>query len=156
MKDKAIYNALKYKRYCVKQMKRNIKRSNWSIITINVGSTHRRSQDFWLGGPKPQITCNDVIRNFRKRNFLWGKDIVEWKIWNRSLMALKGGESSSQFRWFTIAKIELYFLIFFVLGLRLQRYSTNTKRYPPEKSVWKLWVLIFPPKPQFSKPSGLL
>ena len=53
---------------------------------------------------------------------------------------LKGGESSSQFRWFTIAKIELQFLIFFVLilGLRLQRYSTNTKRCPPEKSVRKL------------------
>ena len=48
---------------------------------------------------------------------------------------LKGGESSSQFRWFTIAKIELQFLIFFVLilGLRLQRYSTNTKRCPPKK-----------------------
>ena len=50
--------------------------------------THRRSQDFWLGGPKPQITRNDVIRNFRKSNFLWGKDIIEWKIWSRSLMAL--------------------------------------------------------------------
>ena len=35
---------------------------------------------FDWGGPKPQITCNDVIRNFRKSNFLWGKDIVEWKI----------------------------------------------------------------------------
>ena len=48
---------------------------------------------------------------------------------------LKGGESSSQFQWFTIAKIKLYFLIFFVLilGLRLQRYSSNTKRCPPEK-----------------------
>ena len=48
---------------------------------------------------------------------------------------IKGGESSSQFWWFTIAKIELYFLIFFVLilGLRLQRYSTNTKRYLPKK-----------------------
>ena len=53
---------------------------------------------------------------------------------------LKGGESSSQFRWFTIAKIELEFLICFVLilGLRLQRYSTNRKRYPPKKSIWKL------------------
>ena len=53
---------------------------------------------------------------------------------------IKGGESFSQFRWFTIAKIELQFLIFFVsvLGLRLQRYSTNTKRYPPTKSFWKL------------------
>ena len=49
-------------------------------------------------------------------------------------------ESSSQFRWFTLAKIELHFLIFYVLilGLRLQRYSTNTKRCPPEKSFWKL------------------
>ena len=53
---------------------------------------------------------------------------------------LKGGESFSQFQWFTIAKIELKFLIFFVmiLGLRLQRYSPNTKRCPPEKSFWKL------------------
>ena len=32
------------------------------------------------GGGKPQITCNGVIRNFQKRNFLWGKDIVEWKM----------------------------------------------------------------------------
>ena len=35
---------------------------------------------FDWGGPKPQITRNDVIRNFRKSTFLWGKDIVEWKI----------------------------------------------------------------------------
>ena len=56
------------------------------------------------------------------------------------LPRVKGGKSSSQFQWFTRAKIELYFLIFFVLilGLRLQRYSTNTKRCPPEKSFWKL------------------
>ena len=56
------------------------------------------------------------------------------------LAELKDGESSSQFRWFTIAKIELEFLIFFVLilGLRLQRYLTNTKRCPPKKSFWKL------------------
>ena len=48
---------------------------------------------------------------------------------------LKGGESSSQFQWFTIAKIELQFLIFFalILRLRLHRYSTNTKRCPPKK-----------------------
>ena len=53
---------------------------------------------------------------------------------------IKGGESSSQFRWFTIAKIELEFLIFLVLilGLRLQKYSANTKRCPPKKSIWKL------------------
>ena len=35
---------------------------------------------FDWGGPKPQIKRNDVIRNFQKSNFLWGKDIVEWKI----------------------------------------------------------------------------
>ena len=48
---------------------------------------------------------------------------------------IKGGESSSQFRWFTIAKIELQFLIFFVLilELRLQKYSANTRRCPPKK-----------------------
>ena len=57
-------------------------------ITKSYQCHHRRSQDFWLGGPKPQITRDDVIRNFRKSNFLWGKDIVEWKIWSRSLMAL--------------------------------------------------------------------
>ena len=28
----------------------------------------------WGAGPKLQITCNDVTRNFRKRNFLWVKD----------------------------------------------------------------------------------
>ena len=30
--------------------------------------------------PKPQITCNDVIKIFPKRKFLWDKDIVGWKI----------------------------------------------------------------------------
>ena len=47
-------------------------------------ASQRRSQDFWLGGSKPQTACNDVIRNLQKRNFLWGKDIVEWKIWSCS------------------------------------------------------------------------
>ena len=61
---------------------------------------------------------------------------------------VKGGESSSQFQWFTIAKIELYFLIFFVLilGLRLQRYSTNTKRCPREKKVLETLSFVFPAK----------
>ena len=36
-------------------------------------------------GPKPQITCNDVNRTFRKRNFLWDKDIVKWKTRSRGL-----------------------------------------------------------------------
>ena len=45
-----------------------------NTVTIGV------ARIFDWGGPKPQITRNDVIRNFRKSNFLWGKDIVEWKI----------------------------------------------------------------------------
>ena len=55
-------------------------------------------------------------------------------------LKVNSGKSSSQFQWFTVAKIEVYFLIFFVLilGLRLQKYSTNTKRCPLEKSFWKL------------------
>ena len=39
-----------------------------------------RTFDWGDGRGKPQITCNGVIRNFRKSNFLWGKDIVEKKI----------------------------------------------------------------------------
>ena len=35
---------------------------------------------FDWGGPKPQLTCKDVIKNFQKRKFLWGKIVVEWKI----------------------------------------------------------------------------
>ena len=31
-------------------------------------------------GGKAQITGNDVIKIFERRNFLWGKDTVEWKI----------------------------------------------------------------------------
>ena len=42
----------------------------------------------WGGGPEPQITCNDVVKNFQKRNFLWDKSIVRWKIRNHCLLAL--------------------------------------------------------------------
>ena len=34
---------------------------------------------FGWGRPKPQITCNEVIKIFPKRNFLWDKE-MEWKI----------------------------------------------------------------------------
>ena len=37
-------------------------------------------------GPKPQITCNDVIRNFEKGIFCGGEGIVEWKIKSRGLV----------------------------------------------------------------------
>ena len=33
---------------------------------------------FDWGRPKPQITCNDVIKIFPKRKFLCDKDIVRW------------------------------------------------------------------------------
>ena len=35
---------------------------------------------FDWGRLKPQITCNDVIKIFPKRKFLFDKDIVGWKI----------------------------------------------------------------------------
>ena len=38
---------------------------------------------FGWGRPKPQITWNDAIKIFPKKKFLWDKDIVGWKIWNR-------------------------------------------------------------------------
>ena len=41
---------------------------------------------FDWGGGKPQLTCNNVIKIFRKRNFLWGEDIVKWKIKSRGLI----------------------------------------------------------------------
>ena len=39
-------------------------------IEDNVVMSYTLNQDFCLGG-KPQITCNDVIRSFRKRNELF-------------------------------------------------------------------------------------
>ena len=41
---------------------------------------------FGWGRPKPQITCNKVIKIFPKMNFLWDKE-MEWKIWNRWQLA---------------------------------------------------------------------
>ena len=39
---------------------------------------------------------------------LFNKAVEEWKAkYDSEILALKGGESSSQFRWFAIAKIEL-------------------------------------------------
>ena len=49
-------------------------------INLNIGVV--RIFDW---GPKTQITCNDVIKNFGMTNFLRGKDIVEWKIRSRDL-----------------------------------------------------------------------
>ena len=71
---------------------------------------------FDLGRLKPQITCNDVIKIFSKRQFLWNKDIVGWKIWNCCLLVrdqdlakeegLKGGCSLAKY---DIKKLHLIF-----------------------------------------------
>ena len=45
-----------------------------------------KARMFDMGVGKLQITCHDVSRYFRKRNFLWDKDIVEWKIRSRDLV----------------------------------------------------------------------
>ena len=88
------------------------------------------------------MTCRWPVALFY--NMIDVSAVIVYVVWQQlkspDLKVLKGGESSSQFRWFTIAKIELQFLIFFalILGLRLQRYSTNTKRCSPEKSFWQL------------------
>ena len=55
-------------------------RESLRTANLNTNCTIGVARIFDWGGPKPQITCNDVIRNFQKRNFLLGKDIAEWKI----------------------------------------------------------------------------
>ena len=51
-------------------------------IVSNIGV----ARIFDWGEPKPQITCNDVIKNFKRGTFCGGKDIVEWKIRNRGVV----------------------------------------------------------------------
>ena len=85
--------------------------------------------------------------NFEVENLKSANEILIDKL--RTLERIvKGGESSSQFQWFTIAKTELQFLIFFVLilGLQLQRYSRNTKRCPPEKKFLETLSFVLPAK----------
>ena len=41
---------------------------------MNIDKVHKCRQDFWLeGGDTPQITRNDVIKNFRKEGFFMGQ-----------------------------------------------------------------------------------
>ena len=42
---------------------------------ISQGLMHRRNQDFGLGLAKPQITYNDVIKNFQKEGILWDEEL---------------------------------------------------------------------------------
>ena len=64
------------------------------------------------------------------------KGLSQW-FSNCGPLTLEGGESSSLFWWFTIAKNKRLFLKFFILilGLPWLRYSTNAERYP-RKSIW--------------------
>ena len=52
-------------------------------LTLSIGV----ARFFDWGGAKPQMTCNDVIRNFESGIFCGGKDIVEWKIRSRGLVS---------------------------------------------------------------------
>ena len=81
--DQIAYRLLKYLPEPTQLPLLSLFNRSWYSHTFS----HRRSQDFWLGGPKPQITCNDVVRNFQERKFLWSKDIAEWKFWSRCLLA---------------------------------------------------------------------
>ena len=51
-------------------------------LVVNIGV----ARIFDWGGSKPQITCYNVIRNFKRGIFCGGKDIVEWKIRSRGLL----------------------------------------------------------------------
>ena len=57
---------------------------NYLALSGSIGVA--RIFDWGGGGPKLQITCNDVIRNFETGIFCGSKDIVEWKIKSRSLV----------------------------------------------------------------------
>ena len=54
----------------------------FSEIFCAVCDSFIRVARIFVWGGKPQITRNDIVRNFQKRNFLWGH-IVERKIFDR-------------------------------------------------------------------------
>ena len=60
----------------VKKYNQNARINNVSLISV--------ARIFDWGGPKPQITWMTSSEIFKKGTLLWGKDIVEWKIWSRS------------------------------------------------------------------------
>ena len=62
------------------------------MSTVDSKHTEGVAKVFDLGGPKPQITCNEVIKNFKKGIFCGSKDIVEWKIRNCGLMLARNYE----------------------------------------------------------------
>ena len=111
-------------------------------------ASHKRSQDFWLGGPKPQIAWNDVIRNLQKRNFLWGKDIVEWKIWSCSPLTLNQNIGEEKGRKLIVGKCKSN------LGDVLSKlvYSNVLQRgvWGPPKAMW-VWGQSSQPLGDFYK-----
>ena len=70
-----------------------------SIQTIGV------ARIFDWGG-KPQITCNDVLRNFYRGIFCGGKDIVEWKIRSPGLILARYWKVVQRRRLKPIAKMQ--------------------------------------------------
>ena len=57
------------------------KKKRSSKIFFMQSPIYRRGQNFRLVGmPQPQITRNDIIKNFQKSNFLWDKDIIGWNV----------------------------------------------------------------------------
>ena len=57
-------------------MRNNYGKDIYSILVLDLGCCDRVigvARIFDWGGPKSQITCNDVIRNFETGIFLWGQ-----------------------------------------------------------------------------------
>ena len=73
----SVYNYMSFRSFCFEQCFRDRSVANRMVLAIDIGVA--RIFD-WGRGPKSKVTCNDVVKFFRRRNFLWGKDIVEWKI----------------------------------------------------------------------------
>ena len=62
--------------------------------------------------------------------------------------SLKGGESSSQFQWLTIAKIELHVLIFFCFnfGTAVAKIFNKYKKMSPRKKFLETLSFVLPAK----------
>ena len=92
-------------------------------------------QEIVLSSSREQANFRGLEAKDFKMCVFEAKDFLEDSTSGNYCTPFKGGESSSQLRWFIIDKIELQLLILFVLILRqqLQRYLTNTKRYHPKK-----------------------
>ena len=58
----------------------------WGDTARNAIPVHRCSQDFWLGVGQTKNLMQWSHQKFSKEEFLWDKDIVEWKIRSRGLV----------------------------------------------------------------------